>query len=58
MRVGGVEWSCLTWKAGHGVENGESERFGEHLSLLSLCIKPGLTLSGCPHGTALDVVGH
>ena len=51
MRVGGVEWSCLTWKA-------ESERFGEHLSLLSLCIKPGLTLSGCPHGTALDVVGH
>ena len=23
----------------------------------SLCIKPGLTLSGCHHGTVLDMVG-
>ena len=23
----------------------------------SLCIKPGLTLSGCLHGTVLDMVG-
>ena len=62
MGAGGVEWFRLAPKAGHGVKNGRLRERLRKRGLAStcypsLCIKPGLTLSGCPHGTVLDIVG-
>ena len=62
MGVCNIEWSCLASIADHGLENGRQKEGLRARGLastcyLSLCIKPGLTVSGCPQVTVLDMVG-
>ena len=62
MGVCNIEWSCLTSKTDHDLENGrQKERLRARglasTCYLSLCIKSGLAVSGCPQVTVLDMVG-